>query len=71
MSYELSARALNLLMLPLRARFALVPTDEVGGPPLPLVSPVHAMCSACAAQQNDDGHLSHYHFDHFDRCLFG
>ena len=39
--------------LPLRARFALVPNDEVGGPPLPLVSPVHAVCSACAAQQND------------------
>ena len=52
MSYELSARALNLLMLPLRARFALVPNDEVGGPPLPLVSPVHTVCSACAAQQN-------------------
>ena len=33
--------------LSLRARFALVPGDEVGGPPLPLVSPVHAVCSAC------------------------
>jgi len=35
--------------LPLRACFALVPNDEVGGPTLPLVGPVHAVCSACAA----------------------
>ena len=39
--------------LALRARFALVPNDEVGGPPLPLVSPIHAVCFACAAQPND------------------